>query len=435
MRLDLIIKKTILWLALSIIGWGLNAQPSHAQAIFNAEPFAFRAEPSRDLSSELVDPFNYLGEPIAFRSFRVLPNLTLRQEYTDNILGVEDNAQSDFITIINPEVQIQKSIGRHGFIAGLSSEIRQHWRRTEDNVENYNAFFDGNFEVRKKLNIPIRVGFRNAHLRRTAQRRASANQIVENPLNVQRFDTETGFIYTPNRLSFSLLGNYAQVRLENGTLIGGGLLTRDNRDVNITGVSGEVSYDIKNGLSPFVRLDYASENFINETPNSITRNNDTIGFLSGFKLGYKGLVRGFVGLGIENKLYEDSAVDDITNLAFDADINWDPTEKTRLSFNAKRSTTEDNIFLSSLTSTQFRTGIQHEIQKDIFGRTSITYMTENFDDFDRTDRNFDIEFELLKTVNPKLQYGATYTYLTRNSSLSGLGLNNNILSLNAKLAF
>ena len=413
---------------------GITPLTVFAQESLESEPFAFHAEPSPDLSSALADPFTYQGEPIVFNGFRLWPNLTLEQRYTDNLLATENNTQSDFITVLKPELEIWKSLGRHDFSLLMNSEILQHWDRSQDNVENYNVAFNADLEARQGLNIPIKLLYRDGHLRRAYQRRSNADQIVKTPLNVKRWRAESGFIYKPNRLMLSLLGDYSQVRLGNEELINGGFLIRDNRDVNITQATGKVSYDLKTGLSPFVQTSYTKENYINETPGAVSRNNDSLRILAGADFNFKGLIAGFIGAGIDRRSYDDATVGNTGDVLLDAEIYWDPIPKTRLRFDARRETTEDNLLIQQLTETAFGLGIDHELRQNLFARLAAHYGYDEFMDTNRQDKTLDSHFELLKIIGPHLQLGAGYQYLTKDSSVPGLDMDQSVVFLRIKTA-
>ena len=430
-----IVRQAVLLLCFVYITLGMAMSYAHAQKAEETDTFSFRAEPAHNLSSLLVEPFDYPGAPIAFGSFKIWPNLTLRQEYTDNVFGVSDDKESDFVTIIEPEISFQRNVGRHNFFVKLDSEIRQYWDQKDENVENYNALFKGNIEVLKKLNFPLLVKYTDGHAKRAGQKKINPNLIPRTPLHSKNLLTEAGVVYSPNRVKLSLTGTYAQLRLDNAPTPNGGLILRDNRNLNETGIRGEAIYNLYNGLSPFISGSFAHQGYINPLSGSPNRNNDTVNILSGFKLNYKELLNGSIGIGIEDRSYDDSSLDNIGNLAIDAAIEWEPTAKTRLGFTTSRSTSEDNLLVSGVTTTTVGTTIQHEFQRDIFGRAFINYSVDNFTDLDREDTQIKLGFETLKIINPRLQIGVGYSYIGNDSTVDGLDIGNNTLFLTAKTSF
>jgi hypothetical protein len=428
--------KQFLYVSIALVAVLTPLRSIFAQEIFESEPFSFRSESDTGLTRKLIaDPFSYIGEPIAFGSFRIWPNVTFQQEYTDNVLAVEDNAQSDFVTVAKPSIKIWKNIGRHDFMLQANLESRRHWDRQDDDVANYNFAFNGNLEAKKGINIPMQVIYRDAHLKRIDQRRSNPNQIIKTPLNVKFLEIESGVDYKPNRLGLSLLGKYEQIRLGNESLVNGGFLTRDNRNVNITEANGRVSYSLKNGLDPFAQLTYSHENYINEKSGAVNRNNNLLKALSGVEMNYKGLVKGFLGVGVENRLYDDATVSDTNDISFDAQLAWEPRAKTQFLFEAKRETAEDNILISGLTKTNLGVGVRHELNRDVFGRVFIRYENSEFNELNRTDDTTEVQLEVLKIINARWQMSAGYTYTSRDSSVLGLSLDNNAVFVRGTTAF
>lgn len=406
-----------------------------SQEKYEVEPFAFRAETVRDIGNKFViDPLDYRGEPITAGSFRVTPNLEFEQEYTQNVLAVSENAESDLISVITPSIEVKKNFGRHLFTINAESEVRRHWDRTDDNVENHAITLNGNLEAKKTLNIPINLSYRDAHVARINQKRASASQIVETPLNVKILGAESGIEYKPNRFALKLLGKYEQVRLTNEDLISGGTLIRDTRDVDVTKTSAEISYDLKNGFTPFVRATYSDDNYVNEATGAISRSNDALQILSGADFNYKGLFKGFFGIGLQNRTYDDGRVDNTTDFTLDANIIWEPIAKTRFMLDAGRETYEDNFLTAALKETNFEVNWDQELQHDLFGRLGLRYEHVDFNDLDRTDIRLDASAEILKIINPRLQIGGAYYYTTRDSSIPDLDLKNNAFVLRLKTA-
>ncbi len=398
------------------------------------EPFDFRVEPTKRIIRELENPFNYQGNPITFGSFRVWPNLTLRQEYDDNIFATKDGKESDFISVVTPALEAWKSFGRHNFKLRAESEIRHHWDNDSENIQNHSLAFDGDIEARKVLNIPVRVTYNDRHLSRKTQRRSSANQLAVAPLNIKRLEAESGFVYKPNRLELSLLGNYKSIRLGNEDLINGGRLIRDNRDSNSKSAKARLTYDLKEDISPFLEVSYTDQEFINEYPSLQSRNNTSTRVLAGANFNFKDLVTGFIGLGLDNNNFEENSIESTNDISLNAKVSWEPTTKTSLTLNASRATSEDNELIAQLTETNLGLEVQHELQKDLFGRVNLDYKDNNFSETGRRDTTYDLGFEAIKFITPNLHIGAGYSFTTQNSTINGLGFNNSVIFLRARLA-
>ncbi len=406
----------------------------NAQTTDSVEPYSFRTQTTSQLSGQWADPFIYKGEPRTFKSFQLLPSVTLEQKYTDNVLVIDDsqNPESDFITVLSPAIEIIKNVRRHKFSLDLQSDIYRHWDVTSENIENYSAIFEGEIEALRKLHFPFQISYLDTHFARINERRADATQVTTKPLNTKLLQASVGAIYKPNRLQYNIGAEYEKRRLENARFTNGSELIRDDRNVNNLGLNAEVSYHLKNDFLPFLKFGFERQDYINEGSNPITRNNNLLHAQSGFKFNYKGIVQGALGIGLETRSYQDSAIADVTDYSFDAALQWEPNAKSRFNLATKRQTLEDNELVSGLTRTYVEAQAQHEFRHDVFGKATLNYSFDDFEEIDRRDTRFDGRLELIKILNPRLQIGAEYHYIDRNSDVPSINMNNNILMLRLK---
>ena len=395
-------------------------------------PYSFKSPKILNLREDNVDPFNYRGAGVKAGSFLIWPNLTLEQEYNDNVLSTENDTESDFATIINPSLIIKKDYRRHEFIALLDSEVRRYWDLTDENVENYTAKFEGNLEVKRGIDIPINVSYKNGYLKRQDQRRASANDVTIEPLTLKTFEAETGIRYKPNRLSLEFLGNYRKADFGNGKLANGTVLKRDNRNVSIIKSVIRAAYDTLTGWTPFAEITFSKDDYTNETSGSTSRDNNLFRLLAGTSFNYKGLVYGFFGAGWDKRSYKDSRVADATGLVLESKISWEPRAKSKFTFDLSRETFEDNLIIAGLTETTSGLEYKHELKKDLFMKLMGSYRSEDFNNSARKDTTLETGLDIIYIVNPRLQIGADYNYVTRDSTISGLDMDNNVFMIRAK---
>lgn len=397
------------------------------------DPFAFRTLTSsgREVA---VDPFQYRGEAVEFGSFIVFPNITLQQEYNDNVFATEGDEEGDFVTVIEPELILRKDIGRHEFILNLSTEFRQHWDLTSENVENIAGNFRANIEAKKGINIPVEVSYRDGYLARQPRNRLSEDELTIEPLETKSLDLETGIVYKPRRLLLSLLGNYRAARPENGLLTSGATLIRDNRELNTIGGRLRAGYDVTENFSPFIDLTLAGEDFINEALGAVSRDNTLFRIRAGSSFDYRGLVTGRIGIGYEERSFEESVLDNTDALSLDGDVVWQPQEKTRLSLDFSRETFEDSILAAGLTQSFVGLNVRHELMRDLFLRSNLSYQLKEFEDFNREDEELETGIGALYIINPRFQIGADYRHINRKSTLGGLGGDNNIFMIRLRSA-
>ena len=412
------------------------AAPYHAMAEdMTAEPFGFRADKANGNGEYNVDPFKYRGNPIKFNSFLIWPNLTLQQEYSDNVLATQSLEESDFATVLKPSLIIQKNMNRHEMVLSLDTEIRRYWDLKNEDVENYRALLQGHLEASNSTHIPFTASFRDGHIKRSSQRRATINDLSVTPLRVRSYEFETGVVHKPNRLGLSLLGNFRKAELENNTLFNGQPLTRSNRNVDTIKTIGRVSYELPTNWEPYFELTLANDNFTNEAPTAITRDNNLLRVLFGSLFNYKGLVYGFISAGWESRDYDSNTIQSASGLSLDSKITWEPQAKTKIIFDLSRETFEDNEIIAGITETLTGLELRHELQHDLFLKLMGSYEHEDFSQSNRTDNILNTGIGIHYISGPHLQIGADYHYVQRNSTISGLDLDNNVFMIRAKTAW
>ena len=402
---------------------------------YKDEAFGFRAPKPGGYGSVNVDPFLYRGNPVHFNSFLIWPNLTLQQEYNDNVFATDTAEQDDFATVLKPAVIIKKEFNRHEVLLALETEIRRYWDFSSENVENYSASLEADFEAAHTTNIPFRLSFRDGHIKRNSQRYLSPNNVSVTPLRVRSYEAESGVIYKPNRLKLELTGNYRQGELENNSLPTGQVLIRDNRDVDVITGTGRISYEMPANFEPYLELSYGDENYTNQLPSAITRDNNIIRILLGSFFDYKGLIYGFIGAGWEERSYDSNRIQNANGLTLDSKLVWEPQAKTRISFDLTRNRFEDNEVIAGITETAGGIELQHELRRDLFIKLMGSYEAEDFNGSSREDNTLRTGIGFNYISGPHLQVGADYHLAIRDSTVTGLDMENNIFMIRAKAAW
>ncbi len=412
----------------------LLAPPQNTYAQENtAEAFNFRT-PRPDAKGTInTDPFLYRGNPIKFHSFKIYPNITLQEEYSDNVYATENNTQNDFATVVTPKVIIAKDLLKHRFLVSLDAEIRRYNKQNSENIENYRAQLDTNFELVQGLNIPFKLDYKDGHIRRLLQKRQSINDLSITPLSVRSYELETGINYKPNRMGVSVLANHRRALFENTALRNGSVSIRDNNNVDTTTLTTRVSYETPTQWEPFAELSIAHDNFTNEATGALTRNNNLYRLLTGSFFDYKGLVYGYFGIGAESRKYNNSAISSINSLSLDTKITWEPQAKTKLIFDLSQETIEAEEIRAAIIKTDAGIELQHELQRSLFIKLMGGIENDNFDAQSREDATIQMGAGINYISSPRLQVGADYFYTTRDSTTRGLDLENNIFMIRGKL--
>ena len=296
-------------------------------------------------------PYNVQPIPYKWKGFLLFADLVLENKYTDNYLVTEENVQSDYSTLARPHFKLERDWNRHYFLLEGQGELIKSYENEDENVENYSLGASAQLEATHALEFPVAAFYSLDYQERSNRRETS---ISKTPLRVETKRFLIGMDYNPNRLSLALMGKYEQIRLENNSLlVGGGEFITEDRDVNLTEVSGSVSYDFRPNWSPFLNLtfqdlDYVRRDFDGTDFNGITRDNKGLQVLGGLNFNYKDLIYGDFAAGWSRRKYSDPSIQQTSGLSLKADIGWHPIKKSKWNLQLSRAVREDNLITSTI---------------------------------------------------------------------------------------
>jgi hypothetical protein len=406
------------------------ALPAAAQDDSRADRFGF----DDGTGAAPIDPFLYDGQPVEAGGFRLWPNLTFEQAYTDNVLAGENNRQSDFVSILRPHLRLEKAFGRHHTGLEVQGEARRFWQHGHENEINAGATLRALVEARRSLRFPLRVDYVTDHADRKTQRQPLQADLTREPLEHHKGSFGAGVVYQPGRLALSLLGGYEEQRFEDGVLAGGGPAVRRDGDFNAAQAEIKISYETGTGWQPYVaalyrRQDYLRRAYTGTGFSGMSRNHDMARLRAGLSFDYKGLLYGFFETGHESRDYEDPAAQNTAGLSLAGHITWEPAQTLRLSLGLAHDTEEDSIARAAIEKTSGDLRLDYEIRHNIFARLQGGYESEEFIGIARHDDTVSGGLELRAILSPRLQLGAGYLYESRDSSATGASYGENVLML------
>ncbi len=402
---------------------------SYAQESAAIEGFGFRDNSVNKPLGLRLDPFDYRGLPKNIRGMDVNASLRTTIETTDNIRS-QENGESDIITIFNPIITLQKKIGRHFFGGGAQAEIKRHFDNDDEDVENTNFYANAELEATKSLKFPLFIGFSNLSLPRENIRVSDPSAVTETPVELQSLDASVGFSYKPNRFSIDTTLGFRQIRFDNNRFINGAAAIQEDRDHDLYSLQTDFSYDFTTSLKPRLSIlyedqDYARNTFTAGGFNGDDRSNQALTILAGGRWNYKNLIIGDIGIGSITRQYEDSDIDDTTDLSFQAEVIWEPSQKAHVEFNAGRTAVEDNLIIAGLDRTNVGAALDYELKRNMFIRGFFDFMNEDFTETNRTDKTYNTGIGLQYILSPHIQFGAGYEYKERSSPIDASNFEDN----------
>jgi len=398
-----------------------------------------RREPDQEslkIVDERLDPA-LRPVSIRWRGFEIYPLLKTSQTIDSNIFATEGNETSDFITVVNPSLFIQKEYGRHNFSYLIEGDVQKYWDNSDEDNQNFNTKFNGVLEARRELSFPFEIGYAIGHEKRAQN---FSTNFAKEPIRFKTFNKAFGVSYDPNRLGLSLVGRHDTIRFDDSENTVGQAVIRSDADRDVTELEARASYDILPNHRPFVSLtytdtDYLKKDFQNGALSGPERDSKSIGALAGWELIYKGLVEGYLGAGFSRRNYDSNAIKDVSSAKLAANIAWNFNKKATLTLGVRRSIAEDNEVLSGIVLTQGRLELDYEFMHNLFFNAFADKALADFSQSTREDDILSLGTGLRYILNPRYSVSGHYDFQERASNAPGLDYDRHqvMIRFNARL--
>ncbi len=361
--------------------------------------------------------------PIHAGSFMLTPSLKLEQQYDTNICATESSVESDNVTILEPSLNIKKSIRDHQFNLNLKGAAYRYWSHSSEDVENYQIDFDSRIVAHSTLKIPLGIRYDIGHKQRLQERTASTSR-ADKPTKFHSLKAETGLEYQPNRLLLGLYGGYNESRFDDGVTSLGTPVIRKDGDYDRYNGEALIRYETAREWSPFARLlvgktDFLRRSFNGTSFSGTNRDNRLVRAQGGLGFNLKDLLTGSIALGKDWRTYDDDTVSNVSDTSAEASATWNVDEATSFVFDFSRRSEEDNEINNAVLETKYSAELNYELQQDLFLHSLLGYETDEFNSSGRKDDTYRAGVGLSYILTPRFQIGGDIVYNTRDSNSAG----------------
>ena len=353
--------------------------------------------------------------PLNLGSFLVTPQLNLKLHYTDNVKARESGIEGDLVTTISPSLKVQKNIRDHEFELDTKLHANKHISNSDEDTVGGHISLSSLLIAKRSFKIPLSLKYESSHIERHQETNIFS---PKEPTRRQTTQFQGGFIYQPNRLRVEMIGHYQKRRYDNGAQENGVAVIRSDDDFNQAGLHTKVSYNLRNGATPFLAYKSHKASFERGTHNGVDfsgnpRDHNYHSILAGLEFEHDSL-SGEIGLGHNGLYYDESSIDDLSTLELLASLNWNPTQKSEFSLNYTRTAMEDSAVESAYVSNATTLNYGYEIRNDILlnaqaGLSNHDYETGREDSLYHGQVAFDF------ILSPSMQAHANFTSRKRNS--------------------
>ncbi|PWR21535.1 outer membrane beta-barrel protein [Zavarzinia compransoris] len=362
-------------------------------------------------------------------AFLFEPSVTLSEVYDDNIFATDGGQEDDFITSIEPALEISSLWSRHAlnFKTGIASSFYAH--NSSENHTNFFATLEGKLDITRLSNFSAKINYQKLIEARTD---TNANPNAAEATEYQRYDAGLLFTQQFNRFTLKIGGaatyfDYDDTETRSGTPI-------DNDARDRTDVAGtlDLGYEFSPGYSAFVRQTVDWRKY----ERSVASGRDSAGYTTDFgvRLEVTRIIAAEVFGGYMVRNYD--SFEDQSGFSFGANLIYDVAEGTRIQLNAGRDFQETTAIGASgyLVSTLFAK-VEHEVLRDQVIRAQVSYTNNDYSGIDRKEDIYGGGFGYMWYFGQRISLGVNYDYQTRDSSVVDSDYARNKISLDVTLRY
>lgn len=293
-------------------------------------------------------------------AFRIYPRLQLGVGYTDNVFQDDAIDADDAIFLIAPGVSARSTWSRHSLQLYGGATLRRYAKQDVRNENGWNLGSSARFDVGSQSSVNVEASTARLF---ESNFSGAALATFASPREYQRyFGTVRGNVVTGQ---FRLVGavDYNKYDFKPVDLLVGGQLSQDQRDREVTRVTGQVEYAISPDTSFFVQLGYQDSSYSNPIPSlGVNRDSKSVRLIGGASFDLSSLLRGSVGIGYARYNYQAAIFPDIKGLSAEIQLEYFFSPITTFEFKAHR-LGEDSTTVG--TSGYFNTGASLRVDQEV----------------------------------------------------------------------
>ena len=371
-------------------------------------------------------PSPYLPLGIRAGSFRIFPEVTLSEFFTDNVQRSSGVKDSDVVLEMRPSVQFRSNWSRHMLEGGVSLVRNFHKAFNTEDAREFSSNLRGRIDVTRRTNIAAEAAYSLAQQSRGTA--VGPQNAVRRP-DVQNLRGAVAVNHRFNRLSIRLRGEIEAVTYDDAVLGGGVISVQSDRDNVEKRLALRGSYEFDPGLSVFAEGLVERRGFDRVSPgDGISRDADGLGIRGGIIFDNGSKLYGEIALGYVSLRPDDGRLEDIDGVSFDASVSWRPSALTTLTLNASTAVDGTTVAGSAGTLTHaanFR--VQHELLRHFILTGQLGFANVDYKGTSLVEQTFRTELGAEYIFSREAALLATHRYEAFSASQPGRNYTSNIL--------
>ena len=349
------------------------------------KPEALGVDEDATLETVEDDPYAAIG--IRVGGFLLFPELLTQSVYNDNIFLSPTQPEGDWALELAPSLAIQSDWNRHSLQANISGVRSFHERFKSEDDESYSANVTGQLDIRRDTNVIASAG-----LSHSLEDRGS-NDFPANAAEraaTENYDASLEGNHTFNRVTFTLRGEASEENFDNSIAADGSLIDNSQRDYIERRLTGRTAYEFQPGVQAFIEASTNDREFSRKVDNNGVLNGSSgHDIQAGLAFKLSGKLTGEVSAGYALQTPDDSTLQDVDGLIFNAALEYKATALTTFGFDAASEIAETTSAGSAGSiNRSAMVSVEHRPRRNIILGASLGYEHEKFSGTDDTSEDW-----------------------------------------------
>lgn len=369
-------------------------------------------------------------DPIGVRlgGFFLLPALSVQESYNSNIFATNTNEESDFITSIEPKLDLRSNWNNHALNLHADTRVVRFADFSSEDFEDYTLAADGRLDVQRDFRLFGGAAHMLRHEQRSSPNSPSgAAEPSEYDLTTISLGAEKQFNRVSTRLDAKRdYFSYDDVRLNTGTIRDQG-----DRDREQTQIGLRAGYEFTPLREVYLMGIYNFREYDRRTDNNgFQRDSDGYTLAVGTEYDLTGVtfLDAFVGYTVQE--YDDARLQELKGWAAGAKLTWNVTQLTTVTGTLSREVEETILNnASGYFATRAEIRADHELLRNLLLNASLGYENDEFEGIARDDDYYLAGIGAKYLMNRFLSVSGGYGYRTRESNQANADFDENVVFL------
>jgi len=366
-------------------------------------------------------------------AFMIFPSVAVTEKYDDNIFRQGANEESDFITNIKPEIDIESLWSRHDLEITLQGEQVFHLDNFDEDHTNFSATVDGQLDIRRTTSVYIEASYERLH----EERDSPEDVFGVEPTQFDRAKGVVGFEQELDLITFDIRGaatdlDFDDVEARNAA----GEINNDDRDRVIYEGIGEIAFSTSPAYDLFLRGSYNIRDYDSGVDDrGFNRDSEGWRAAAGVDFEISALTFGEIFVGFQSQDFDDPAFGSTDGLDVGGEVTWNATQLTTFGLSVERAIDETTRqAASSRVRSEVGLTADHELLRNVLLGAEAVYRKEDFEGIDRDDDRIDAGISVDYLWNRYLDASLGYRFSQRDSTRDAEEFTANTIMLTLEVA-